>query len=59
MPPIARSAKPERNALINERDIHLEGLLSAEKAFQADGNADKCPVHRTLTSEIQIKSRMV
>jgi putative redox protein len=42
-----------------ERDIHLDGPLSAEQRSRLMEIADKCPVHRTLTSEIQIKSRLV
>ena len=40
-----------------EREIVLEGKLSAEQRAQLMTIADKCPVHRTLTSEISILSR--
>ena len=40
-----------------ERDIVLEGELNAEQRAQLMAIADKCPVHRTLTSEISIVTR--
>jgi putative redox protein len=40
-----------------EREIVLTGELSDEQRAQLMGIADKCPVHRTLTSEISIVSR--
>ena len=40
-----------------EREIVLEGELGAEQRAQLMTIADKCPVHRTLTSEISIVSR--
>ena len=42
-----------------ERDISLEGDLSAEQLARLMEIADKCPVHRTLTSEIRIVTRRV
>jgi uncharacterized OsmC-like protein len=42
-----------------ERDIHLTGLLTPEQKSRLIEIADKCPVHRTLTSTIQIKTRAV
>jgi putative redox protein len=42
-----------------ERDVALEGELSAEQAAKLMEIADKCPVHRTLTSEIRIVTRRV
>jgi len=36
----------------------LEGPLSAEQRERLLQIADKCPVHRTLTSEIKIKTRL-
>ncbi len=42
-----------------ERDIALEGDLSAEQRARLMEIADKCPMHRTLTSEISIKTREV
>ena len=40
-----------------EREIVLDGDLSDEQRKQLMVIADKCPVHRTLTSEISIVSR--
>jgi putative redox protein len=42
-----------------ERDIHLTGALTAEQRSKLLEMADKCPVHRTLTSEINIKTQAV
>jgi uncharacterized OsmC-like protein len=42
-----------------ERDIHLTGPLTPEQKSRLIEIADKCPVHRTLTSTIQIKTRPV
>lgn len=42
-----------------ERDIALEGELSADQIAALMAIADKCPVHRTLTSEISIVTRRV
>jgi uncharacterized OsmC-like protein len=42
-----------------ERDIHLTGPLTPEQKSRLLEIADKCPVHRTLTSTIQIKTRAV
>jgi putative redox protein len=39
-----------------ERTITLEGELDAEQRKQLLEIADKCPVHRTLTSEINIRT---
>jgi putative redox protein len=36
------------------REIHLEGNLTAEQQQRLREIARKCPVHRTLTSEINI-----
>ena len=41
------------------RDIHLDGNLSDEQRAKLMEIADKCPVHQTLTSEINIKTRAV
>ena len=40
-----------------EREVRLEGDLSAEQRVKLMEIADKCPVHRTLSSEISIKTR--
>jgi putative redox protein len=42
-----------------ERDIHLSGDLTAEQRSKLLEIADKCPVHRTLTAEINIKTKLV
>ena len=41
------------------RDIHLTGALTDEQRAKLMEIADKCPVHQTLTSEINIKTRAV
>jgi len=41
-----------------ERVITLEGELSAEQRQRLLEIANRCPVHRTLTSEIKIRSRL-
>ena len=40
-------------------EIQLEGALSDEQRAKLMEIADKCPVHKTLTSEINIKTRAV
>ncbi len=39
-----------------DRNITLEGTLSADERKRLMEIADKCPVHRTLTSEIEIRT---
>jgi putative redox protein len=39
-----------------DRNITLEGALSAEERKRLMEIADKCPVHRTLKSEIDIRT---
>jgi putative redox protein len=39
-----------------ERAIALRGALDAEQRRRLLEIADKCPVHRTLTSEIDIRT---
>lgn len=41
-----------------ELAIELQGPLDAEQKKRLMEIADKCPVHRTLTSEIKISSRL-
>ena len=41
-----------------QREIVLEGDLSAEQRERLLEIASRCPVHRTLTSEIRIESRL-
>ena len=42
-----------------ERDIQLGGPLTDEQRTKLLEIANKCPVHRTLVSEIQIRTRLV
>ena len=42
-----------------ERDIQFVGALTAEQRSKLLEIANKCPVHRTLTSEIDIRTRVV
>lgn len=42
-----------------EREIELAGALDDAQRGKLREIADKCPVHRTLTSEIRIESRLV
>ena len=42
-----------------ERDIHFAGSLTDEQRSKLLEIANKCPVHRTLTSEIDIATRAV
>jgi putative redox protein len=42
-----------------EREIELGGALSAEQRGRLLEIAERCPVHRTLISEIDIRSRLV
>jgi uncharacterized OsmC-like protein len=42
-----------------ERDVELVGSLDEEQRARLLAIANKCPVHRTLTSEIVIQTRLV
>jgi uncharacterized OsmC-like protein len=42
-----------------ERDIHFAGKLTTEQRSKLLEIANKCPVHRTLTSEIDIRTRAI
>ena len=42
-----------------EREIVLDGDLTEEQRTRALEIADRCPVHRTLTSEINIRTNLV
>jgi len=42
-----------------ERDIAMDGALDAEQRKKLMEIADKCPVHRTLTSEIRIVTKAI
>jgi putative redox protein len=39
-------------------DVELTGMLSEEQHLRLLDIADRCPVHRTLTSEIHIRTRL-
>ena len=41
-----------------ERELGLSGRLNDEQRAKLVEIADKCPVHRTLTSEIKIRTRL-
>ena len=41
-----------------EREIDLEGALSEEQRARLLAIANRCPVHRTLTSEVVIETRL-
>lgn len=41
-----------------EREISLEGALTEDQRRKLLEIAERCPVHRTLTSEINIRSRL-
>lgn len=42
-----------------DMEIHLDGALTDEQRAKLMEVAGKCPVHQTLTSEINIKTRAV
>ncbi len=42
-----------------ERDVELHGLLSEEQRERLLEIANKCPVHKTLTSQIHIVTQLV
>jgi putative redox protein len=41
-----------------ERELSLEGTLTQEQRARLLDIANRCPVHRTLTSEISIQTRL-
>ena len=41
-----------------EREISLEGSLTEEQRTRLLEIAERCPVHRTLVSEINIRTRL-
>ena len=41
-----------------ERDIELEGALDEEQRAQLLAIANRCPVHQTLTSQMNIRTRL-
>ena len=50
-----------KNSMLDriDRDIHLAGHLTTEQRSKLLEIADKCPVHRTLTSKIDIRTRVI
>jgi putative redox protein len=42
-----------------ERELVLSGLLTDAQRARLAEIAERCPVHRTLTSEIKIRTRLV
>jgi hypothetical protein len=42
-----------------ERDVELHGALTDEQRSRLLEISNKCPVHKTLTSEINIRTRLV
>jgi len=42
-----------------EREIVLDGVLTPDQRARLLEMADRCPVHRTLTSEINIRTSLV
>ncbi len=42
-----------------EREISLTGPLDAEQRERLLAIANRCPVHRTLVSEVDIRTRLV
>ena len=49
--------RPAKLTLI-ERDIELEGVLDEEQRARLLAIADRCPVHLTLTSQMEIRTRL-
>jgi uncharacterized OsmC-like protein len=41
-----------------DREISLSGTLAEEQRARLMEMADRCPVHRTLTSEVNIRTRL-
>jgi putative redox protein len=50
--------KPQTLLTRIHREIELTGPLSAEQRTRLLEIANKCPVHRTLTSKIEIETRL-
>ena len=53
----ACETRPARLTLI-ERDIELEGALDEEQRARLLAIANRCPVHLTLTSQMDIRTRL-
>lgn len=50
---------PNAKVDIIEQEIRFDGELTAEQLERLAEIADRCPVHRTLTSEIKIRTRTI
>jgi uncharacterized OsmC-like protein len=50
--------RPAKLTLI-ERDIELDGVLDDEQRARLLAIANRCPVHLTLASEMEIRTRLV
>jgi putative redox protein len=42
-----------------ERELSLDGALTEEQRSRLLDIANRCPVHRTLTAEVSIQTRLV
>jgi putative redox protein len=42
-----------------ERDIEITGTLTEDQRGKLLEISNRCPVHRTLTSEIKIQTRLI
>jgi len=42
-----------------DRDIEIEGRLDQDQRARLLEIANRCPVHRTLTSKIEVRTRLV
>ena len=50
---------PNSKVDVITREIHFTGALSEEQIARLTEIADRCPVHRTLTSEIKIRTAVI
>ena len=48
----------DRKLDVIERDIELKGVLAEEQRSRLLEIANRCPVHRTLTSDIDIRTKL-
>ncbi len=55
------AACEDSNGLLDciERDVELAGTLTDEQRTKLLEIANKCPVHKTLTSQIDIRTRLI
>jgi putative redox protein len=49
----------ETKIALIERDLELDGVLDGEQRARLLAIANRCPVHLTLTSQIDIRTRLV